>query len=159
MPNVPALSNEETLLLEGLPVKREKRKPVRRTRRVLTLEGHLRRAVALEIGADEDVPREEHFQLLEKFGVTQPRFTKNVKKPKWMEESEWKAKSNKLAQWFPSKTIRPKASNPNHRTSKPWSQIRDRQGRTPSNPNFTKTFKHQGTQTGRLPQQSNRLSK
>lgn len=148
-PNV-NLSEVEAQLLEGLPTKREKRKPVRKTRRVLTLEGNLRRAVALEIG-DEEVSREEHFQLLEKFGVAQPRFTKNVKKPNWMEESEWKAKSNKLAQWFPSKTHRPRPSN-----SRPATHPN-------SKPSFRRTittgrFRHQGTQTGRLPQQSSRPS-
>lgn len=145
-----SLSKEEAQLLEGMPVRREKRKPVRRTRRVLSLEGHLRRSVAQEIG-DDEISREEHFQLLEKFGVSQPRFTKNVKKPSWMEEETWKKLSNKLAQWFPSKTNRPKH---NHKPT-----LHFKQGpRTMSTGRFpaqklNQSFRPLGVKTGRFQSQ------
>jgi hypothetical protein len=74
--------------------------------RVTTVDIHLRRLVQADIGEDE-VPKEQRFQLLEKYGVTAPRIDRRVKKPSWMGD-------------FRPVTTPVGTSTP--RTSRPWSQ-------------------------------------
>ena len=47
-----------------------------------TADVYIRRQVAAELGEDEPT-KEEKFSLLQKYGVTPPRFDRRVTKPHW----------------------------------------------------------------------------
>lgn len=74
------------------PEKRERRKKSGKA----TLDVTIRRQVAFDLG-EEEPQKDERFQLLQKYGVAAPRIDRQVTKPKWMGETEFKRKMN---DWF-----------------------------------------------------------
>lgn len=90
----------------------------RKTRVKMTLDLYVRRQVSAELGDDEPT-KDERFILLQKFGVTAPRIDRQMTKPSWMGEAEWKRKLNDwykstkglVPQTQPRRTFRPQQSS------------------------------------------------
>jgi hypothetical protein len=103
-------------------IESDDRKRRRKTKGEVTLDLYVRRQVAQELGEDEPT-KDERFVLLQKFGVTAPRIDRQVTRPKWMKESEWKRKLN---EWYKATkglvAQIPPARRPTNHT--PWREIR-----------------------------------
>ena len=86
-------------LLEGMPQPKKTKRVVRKKHfntKNVPLDIAVKRLVAEEIG-DVEPTRDEKFVLLQKYGVVAPRIDRQVTRPLWMGESEWKRKQNN---WF-----------------------------------------------------------
>ena len=69
--------------------KRRDREGKPKRERATNLEGYLRRQMAEETGEDE-LSKDERFQLMQKYGTIAPRIDRRITKPNWMEESRWR---------------------------------------------------------------------
>lgn len=102
----------------------------RKTRVKMTLDLYVRRQVSAELGDDEPT-KDERFILLQKFGVTAPRIDRQMTKPSWMGEAEWKRKLN---DWYKSTKGLVPQTQPRRttfsgvRSPRVWSSQNPRQG-------------------------------
>lgn len=76
--------------------RRDRREPKVTRVRVTNMEGHLRRAMAEEVG-EAELSRDHRFALLQKFGLAAPRIDRKVTKPRWIGERQWNQQMN---EWY-----------------------------------------------------------
>ena len=141
-------------LLEGMPQPKRQKRVVRKKHfntKNVPLEVAVRRLVAEEIGEVEPT-RDEKFVLLQKYGVVAPRIDRQVTKPHWMGDAEWKRKLNNWFKMTQGLTRRYQAKrNPQPTGHHPWSQVKAEAARNQKyqqrRPQTSRNFRPNSAQT------------